>query len=153
MAHLKYRRSYITSTPCQESEMYFPTLCHYVHYTLPCFIQHTQSDCEYACLKHLAKDAFTDVSADNLDFLHSFSRAFCSNQKASWHGTTDNLDFLHSFSHVFCGNQKASWHGTTDNLDFLHSFSHVFCGNQKASWHGTTLQVVQPLASLSLPEY
>ena len=128
MAHPKYRRSYITSTPCQESEMYFPTLCHYVHYTLPCFIQHRQSVCEYACLKHLAKDAFTDVSADNLDFLHSFSRALCSNQ-------------------------KASWHGTTDNLDFLHSFSHVFCGNQKASWHGTTLQVVQPLPSLSLSEY
>ena len=62
--------------------MYFPTLCHYVYYTLPCFIQHRQSVCEYACLKHLAKDAFTDVSADNLDFLHSFSRAFCSNQTA-----------------------------------------------------------------------
>ena len=70
--------------------------------TLARFRQHKRSSCEYARLRHLAKDAFTVISADNLDFLHSFSR--------------------------------------------------VFCGNQKASWHGTTVQVVQPLPSLSLPE-
>ena len=40
---------------------------------------------------------------------------------------------------------------SADNLDFLHSFARVFCGNQKSSWHGTTVQVVQPLPSLSLP--
>ena len=71
--------------------------------TLARFIQHKRTVSEYHCFKHLTKDAFTVVSADNLDFLHSFSR--------------------------------------------------VFCGNQKASWHGTTIQVVQPLPSLSLPEY
>ena len=31
------------------------------------------------------------VSADNLDFLHSFARVFCGNQKSSWHGTTYSL--------------------------------------------------------------
>ena len=51
-------------------------------------IQHRQSVCEYVCLKHLTKDSFTVVSAGNLDFLHSFSRVLCGNQKASWHGTT-----------------------------------------------------------------
>ena len=34
----------------------------------------------------------------------------------------------------------------------MHSFAWVFCGNQKSSWHGTTVQVTQPLPSLSLPE-
>ena len=42
---------------------------------------------------------------------------------------------------------------SADNLDFFHSFIRVFCGKQTSSWHGTTLQVVQPLPSLSLPEY
>ena len=56
--------------------------------TLARFIQHKRSACEYPCIKHLTKDAFTVVSADNLDFFHSFSRVFCGNQKSSWHGTT-----------------------------------------------------------------
>ena len=54
--------------------------------TLACFMQHRRSVCEYACLKHLTKDASTVVLADN--FLHSFSRVFCGNQKTSWHNTT-----------------------------------------------------------------
>ena len=41
---------------------------------------------------------------------------------------------------------------SADNLDFMHSFARVFCGNQRSSWHGTTVQVAQPLPSLSLPE-
>ena len=41
---------------------------------------------------------------------------------------------------------------SADNIDFMHSFAQVFCGNQKASWHGTTVQVVQPLPSLVLPQ-
>ena len=41
---------------------------------------------------------------------------------------------------------------STDNIDFVHSFAQVFCGNQKASWHGTTVQVVQPLPSLAIPQ-
>ena len=71
--------------------------------TLARFIQHRRSNCEKTNLKHLKSDAFTVVSADNIDFLHSFSR--------------------------------------------------VFCGNHKASWHGTTVQITQPLPSLSLPEH
>ena len=32
--------------------------------------------------------AFTIVSIDNIDFLHSYARVFCGDQKRSWHGTT-----------------------------------------------------------------
>ena len=41
---------------------------------------------------------------------------------------------------------------SADNLDFMHSFARVFCGHQTSSWHGTTVQVAQPLPSLSLAE-
>ena len=70
--------------------------------TLARFIQHKRSTSEQHQFRHMSKDAFTVVSADNLDFMHSFAR--------------------------------------------------VFCGNQRSSWHGTTVQVAQPLPSLSLPE-
>lgn len=70
--------------------------------TLARFIQHRVSCSDENLLKRLPEDAFTIVSADNIDFMHSFAQ--------------------------------------------------VFCGNQKASWHGTTVQVLQPLPSLSLPE-
>ena len=33
----------------------------------------------------------------------------------------------------------------------MHSFARVFCGHKTSSWHGTTVQVAQPLPSLSLP--
>ena len=33
-------------------------------------------------------DSLTIVSADNIDFLHSYARVFCGNQTSSWHGTT-----------------------------------------------------------------
>ena len=56
--------------------------------TLACFIQHKRSTSDQHQFKHISKDAFTVVSADNLDFMHSFARVFCSNQKSSWHGTT-----------------------------------------------------------------
>ena len=69
--------------------------------TLARFIQHKRTISEQHQFRHLSNDAFTVVSADNLDFLYSFAR--------------------------------------------------VFCGNQKSSWHGTTIQVAQPLPSLSLP--
>ena len=45
--------------------------------TLSRFIQQKRTSAEYHCLKHMSEDAFTVVSADNLDFLHSFARVFC----------------------------------------------------------------------------
>ena len=56
--------------------------------TLSRFIQHKRTISEQHQFRHLSKDAFTVVSADNLDFLHSFATVFCGNQKSSWHGTT-----------------------------------------------------------------
>ena len=44
--------------------------------TLARFIQHKRTSSDYHCFKHLTNDAFTIVSADNLDFLHSFSRVW-----------------------------------------------------------------------------
>ena len=35
--------------------------------------------------------AFTIISIDNIDFLHSYARVFCGDQKRSWHGTTIQL--------------------------------------------------------------
>ena len=32
--------------------------------------------------------ALTFISADNIDFLHSYAQVFCGNQQSSWHGTT-----------------------------------------------------------------
>lgn len=33
-------------------------------------------------------NSFTVISADNIDFLHSYARVFYGNQTRSWHGTT-----------------------------------------------------------------
>ena len=41
---------------------------------------------------------------------------------------------------------------SADNIDFMHSYVRIFCGHQRSSWHGTTVQAIQPLPSLSLPE-
>ena len=41
---------------------------------------------------------------------------------------------------------------SVDNIDYLHSYARVCQNNQKSSWHGNTVQVVQPLPSLSLPK-
>ena len=38
-------------------------------------------------MKYLKPDSFTVVSADNIDFMHSFARVFCGQQTSSWHGT------------------------------------------------------------------
>lgn len=32
--------------------------------------------------------AFTVVSADNLDYVHSYAQVYCGKQQSSWHGTT-----------------------------------------------------------------
>ena len=39
---------------------------------------------------------------------------------------------------------------SADNIDFLHSYARHFKGSKNNSWHGTTVQVVQPLPSLSI---
>ena len=44
--------------------------------TLARFMQHKRSTSEQHQLRHMSKDAFTVVSADNLDFMHSFARIF-----------------------------------------------------------------------------
>ena len=36
-------------------------------------------------------DAFIVASADNLNFIHSYTRAYCGNQQSSWYGTTIQL--------------------------------------------------------------
>ena len=54
----------------------------------------------------------------------------------------------HQFKHL---SQDAFTVVLADNLDLMHSFAWVFCGRQTSSWHGTTVQVAQPLPSLSLP--
>ena len=38
---------------------------------------------------------------------------------------------------------------SADNIDFMHIFARVYKGNENASWHGTTVQVVQPIPTLS----
>lgn len=39
---------------------------------------------------------------------------------------------------------------SADNIDFLHSYARHFKGSKNSSWHGTTIQVIQPLPSLSI---
>ena len=56
--------------------------------TLSRFIQHKVSTCDEDGMKYLTPDTFTVVSADNIDFMHSFARIFCGRQTSSWHGTT-----------------------------------------------------------------
>ena len=38
---------------------------------------------------------------------------------------------------------------SVDNIDFLHSYARVFKGTNNSCWHGTTVQLVQPLPSLT----
>ena len=39
---------------------------------------------------------------------------------------------------------------SAENIDFLHSYAQLYKGSNNSSWHGTTIQVVQPLPSLSI---
>ena len=39
---------------------------------------------------------------------------------------------------------------SADNIDFRHSYARVSKGSKNSSWHGTSIQVVQPLPSLSI---
>ena len=56
--------------------------------TLSRFIQYKVNTCDQQEMKYLKPDTFTVVSADNIDFMHSFARVFCGHQTTSWHGTT-----------------------------------------------------------------
>ena len=55
--------------------------------TLSRFIQFKVSHDDKPDLKYLKPDTFTSISADNIDFMHSFARVYCGHQ-GSWHGTT-----------------------------------------------------------------
>ena len=55
--------------------------------TLSRFIQFKVSHDDKPDLKYLKPDTFTLISADNIDFMHSFARVYCGHQ-GSWHGTT-----------------------------------------------------------------
>ena len=56
--------------------------------TLSRFVQYKASTFSKNKLKSLSPDSFTVVSADNIDFMHSFARVLCGSQTSSWHGTT-----------------------------------------------------------------
>ena len=111
--------------------------------TLARFIQHKRSACEYPCIKHLTKDAFTVVSADNLDFLHSFSRVFCGNQKSSWHGTTVQVDH-----HCPCLNILHCHKCNTRTLPAARSLSLSLLATKKAL--SLSLLAMKKALSLSL---
>ena len=55
--------------------------------TLSRFIQYQVSK-DKPDVKYLKPDTFTLISADNIDFMHSFARVYCGHQTSSWHGTT-----------------------------------------------------------------
>ena len=57
--------------------------------TLAKSIQHYVSEREKrGPEKDCSPATFTIVSADNIDFMHSYTKVFCGNQVSSWHGTT-----------------------------------------------------------------
>ena len=39
---------------------------------------------------------------------------------------------------------------SADNIDLLHSYARVYKGSKNSSWHGLSIQVDQPLPSLSI---
>ena len=53
--------------------------------TLSRFIQHKVTTLNST---KQVTNGFTVISADNIDFLHSYARVFCGNQVSSWHGTS-----------------------------------------------------------------
>ena len=56
--------------------------------TLCRFIQYKVRNASTKQTSHHPNDTFVVVSADNIDFLHSYARVFKGNQTSSWHGTS-----------------------------------------------------------------
>ena len=56
--------------------------------TLSRFIQYQVNALKHKNDNPLELEGFTIVSADNIDFLHSYASIFCGNQASSWHSTT-----------------------------------------------------------------
>ena len=54
--------------------------------TLSLFVQYKVNTCHQNDVKYLKPDSFTVVSADNIDFMHSFAHVFLwsSNQQLAW---------------------------------------------------------------------
>ena len=59
--------------------------------TLSRFINHISNNLCLLPNKALTTESFAVVSADNLDYLHSYARVCKHNQKSSWHGTSIQL--------------------------------------------------------------
>lgn len=56
--------------------------------TLDRFIQYKVVQSDQSQSEYMNAEAFTIISADNIDFLHSHARVFQGNQVSSWHGTS-----------------------------------------------------------------
>ena len=57
--------------------------------TLARSIQYRVKESEQKCPEQECKpNSVTIISADNIDFMHSYARVFCGNQASIWHGTT-----------------------------------------------------------------
>ena len=52
------------------------------------FVQYKSSTVSADQVKYLKPESYTVVSADNIDFLHSYARVFQGNQTSSWHETS-----------------------------------------------------------------
>ena len=60
--------------------------------TLARYIQHKSINKETAMNCCLNSDSFTVVSADNIDFLHSYARVYKGSKNSSWHGLSIQVD-------------------------------------------------------------
>ena len=56
------------------------------------YIQHKSINKETAMNCCLNSDSFTVVSADNIDFLHSYARVYKGGKDSSWHGLSIQVD-------------------------------------------------------------
>ena len=65
--------------------------------------------------------AFTVVSADNLDFLHSYARVYSGNQQLSWHGTT--IQVVQPQSSLLTDSSVSNFSGLFDLTTQAESFS------------------------------
>ena len=60
--------------------------------THDCYVQYrVEKSKKEGPMSGFPDNAFMLVSADNLDYIHSYARIYCGNQQSSWHGTTVQL--------------------------------------------------------------